>query len=475
MHWLDFSIFVVYMILVFLVGVYFYRKNKSREDYYVGSRSIKSYHVGLSVVATDVGGGFSIGLGGLGFTMGLSGSWLLFTGLIGAWLAAVFIIPKLKKVDAKHGMLTYPDYLRHIFGNQTAFFAALISGFGYMGFTGGQVLAGAKLSSGTLFMDIPLDIDPMIFSIVIIAGIILIYTVMGGLKAVIYTDTIQWIILLVGLIFFAIPFAFADIGGVFGFSAYLPERYFDFNNVSWSQVVNWFVTIIPIWLIGMTLYQRMYACADEKQAKRAWFIAGVFEWPIMAFTGVVLGMAARVFFPESEPELGLPRLLQEVLPIGIKGIVIAAYFSAIMSTADSCLIASSGNLTNDVLERYFFKNLSDKWMVRLSQIVTLFIGIVAIVIAISFQSVLDVILQAYSFMVAGLFIPTLFAYFGSKRFQDQTAAISSMLTGGVSALILIFSPIELPYGLDATIFGIFISLATYCLVILTKGYIVKKS
>jgi SSS family solute:Na+ symporter len=309
----------------------------------------------------------------------------------------------------------------------------------------------------------------------IIAGIILIYTVMGGLKAVIYTDTIQWIILLVGLIFFAIPFALADVGGIFGFVRHLPAEYTDMTNVSWSQLVNWFVTIIPIWLIGMTLYQRMYATKDEKQAKKAWFIAGLFEWPIMAFTGVILGMAARIFFPESEPELGLPRLLQEVLPIGIKGIVIAAYFSAIMSTADSCLIASSGNLTNDVLERYIFKNLSNKWMMRLSQIVTLIIGLVAIVIAISFQSVLDVILQAYSFMVAGLFIPTFMAYFASKKYHDQTASIMSMLTGGVSALILIFTELELPYNLDATIFGILISLLVYLVVIYIKQLTFKKT
>lgn len=71
------------------IGYYFFRKNKSEEDFYVGGRGIGKWHIGLSVVATDVGGGFSIGLGGLGFTMGLAGSWLLFTGLIGAWIASI--------------------------------------------------------------------------------------------------------------------------------------------------------------------------------------------------------------------------------------------------------------------------------------------------------------------------------------------------------------------------------------------------
>ena len=94
MHFLDISIFFLYLLGMLGVGVFFLRKNKSTDDYFVGGRKMSSLHIGLSVVATDVGGGFSIGLGGLGFVMGISGSWLLFTGLIGAWTAGVFLIPR---------------------------------------------------------------------------------------------------------------------------------------------------------------------------------------------------------------------------------------------------------------------------------------------------------------------------------------------------------------------------------------------
>ena len=96
MHVVDIAIFFVYMAVMLGIGFFFMKKNNSVEDYYVGGRSMGSWHVGLSVVATDVGGGFSIGLGGLGFTMGLSGSWMLFTGLLGAWISAVLLIPKIK-------------------------------------------------------------------------------------------------------------------------------------------------------------------------------------------------------------------------------------------------------------------------------------------------------------------------------------------------------------------------------------------
>ena len=467
MHIIDFSIFLIYMAAVFAVGVYFFKKNKDTEDYYVGGRSIKPSHVGLSVVATDVGGGFSIGLGGLGYLIGLSGSWLLFTGLIGAWMAAVFIIPRLKKVDAKLGMMTYPDFLRHKYGNGVALVAALISGIGYMLFTGGQILAGAKLASATVFTDLPIDMDPMTFSILIIALVIILYTVMGGLKAVIYTDTIQWIVLLTGLIIFAIPFSIYHIGGFDKLYAALPPEYFSLTNIDGITVVNWMVTIIPIWLIAMTLYQRMYACKDEKDAKKAWFIAGLFEYPVMAFTGVFLGMVSNIYFPAVDAEMGLPLLLKEVIPIGIKGIVVAAYFSAIMSTADSCLIASSGNFVNDIVERYFVKNNTMKKSMRLSQIFTLITGIVAILIAGAFASVLDVILNAYSFMAAGLFVPTLAAYFLKKSYPK--AALVSMFSGGTFVLIMIIFSIETPLGLHPSFYGITLSMTLFTGIAIFEG------
>jgi solute:Na+ symporter, SSS family len=447
------------MLCVLGVGFYYFHKNKNTEDYYVGGRRMSPEHVGISIVATDVGGGFTIGLGGLGFLIGISGSWLLFTGLVGAWLTAVFLLPRIKKIDKEHKLMTYPDFLRCRYNEKVAVAAAVISGIGYMGFTGAQVLAGAKLASSTIITQPVLNIDPMIFALFVIGIIIIGYTVLGGLKAVIYTDTVQWIILLLGLILVAIPLAFRQVGGLAGLKQVLPSEFFSLTNVSITQIVNWFVTIIPIWFVGMTLYQRMFALKDLKDAKKAWYIAGVFEYPVMAFMGVILGMCARVLFPAAEPETGIPLIISHVLPVGLKGIVIAAYFSAIMSTADSCLMASSGNFLNDILERHFLKESSPKAIIRLSQLITLIIGVVAILLAAHFTMVLDAILYAYSFIVSGLFVPTLGAYFWKK--SSSTGALYGMLSGGILTLFLIIMKINLPMGLDATLFGILLSAVTF--------------
>lgn len=469
MHWLDYIVFALYMVGLLGIGYYHFRRNRSADDYYVGGRCIPPTVLGLSIVATDVGGGFSIGLGGVGFLMGLSGSWLLFTGLAGAWLSAVYIIPRIKGPDLEHKMLTYPDFLRTRYDGRVALLAALISGGGYLLFTGGQILAGAKLASETALRNLaPFGMDPFVFSLCAMGIIIVVYTVMGGIKAVIYTDFIQWLILLAGLILLAIPLAVREIGGLAALRQTLPDNFFSLTNIAPVTFINWCVTIIPIWVVGMTLYQRMYAAKGVKEARKAWYIAGLFEYPVMAFMGVFLGMCARALYPEldiADRERGLPMLINDVLPVGITGIVVAAYFSAIMSTADSCLMASSGNVVNDVIQRYLMPKASHKVIVRLSQVITLTLGVVAILLAARFQTVLDAILYAYAFLVSGLFVPTLGAFFW--RQASSVGALAGMLTGGGLTLLLIAlkthraDGFALPLGLDPVVFGMGASAAAF--------------
>jgi len=169
-------------------------------------------------------------------------------------------------------------------------------------------------------------------------------------------------------------------------------------------------------------------------------------------------------FPEVESEMGLPLLITHALPVVVTGIVIASYFSAIMSTADSCLMASSGNFVNDVIARRLRRPLSDRAMMRLSQLVTLVIGLLAIIIASSFEKVLEAILFAYAFMVSGLFVPTLGAYFWKR--STSSGALWGMIAGGTATLLLQLGIAGLPpplagLGLDPSVYGILISAVTF--------------
>ena len=462
MHLLDISIFILYLLGMLGVGAYFMRKNRNTDDYFVGGRKMSSVHIGLSVVATDVGGGFSIGLGGLGFVMGLSGSWLLFTGLIGAWMAGVLLIPRVFRLGRRKGFQTFPQLLAHIFSPRVALVAGLISAISYLGFTSSQLLAGAKLASST-FHGLSLNQALLLMGIIAV-----LYTSLGGMKAVIYTDTFQWIILLTGLSLIATPFALRSVGGWTSVTDTLGAEFLTLSNITWPQLINWAFTIIPIWFVGMTLYQRIYASKDESNARKAWFIAGLFEYPVMAFLGVVLGMLSRVAVEQGligqytvasiDPEFGLPLLLKTILPVGFMGVIMAVYFSAIMSTADSCLMASSGNILTDVLRKNRAGN-----SLRYSQLITLIIGALALILAMKMENVLELMLLSYAFMVSGLLVPVLAGLFTRK--PSSTAALLSMFGGGLTTSILVVLKLELPLGLDANIFGITVSLVVYLLTV----------
>lgn len=470
MQFIDLLVFIIYILVVLGVGFYFHTKNKNSNDYFTGGNDIGSGHIGLSVVATDVGGGFSIGLGGLGFTMGLSGSWMLFTGLIGAWLSAVLVIPRVIGRAHKMKLLTFPQLLLDTFDKRVALLAGIISFIGYLGFTSSQLLAGAKLAVGT-FPEISIN-----QALIIMGVVAVVYTVFGGIKAVIYTDTFQWLLLMGGLIFIGIPLSYTALGGYENIVAHIPNEFLRLDNVTFIQIANWFITIVPIWFVGMTLYQRIYACRDEKTAKRAWYIAGLFEYPVMAFMGVVLGLFARAaaeqgMFQEvgflsasgMDSELGLPLLLSHILPVGLMGLMLSAYFSAIMSTADSCLLAASGNLMTDILK---IPNHHSKGIL-FSQILTMLVGVIALVLATLMTSVLDLMLMSYAFMVSGLFIPVLAMLF-QKR-PNPIAAFWSMLFGGSSTIILTVAEIEIPFGFDPILIGVLLS----ALIFLTISFIKK--
>lgn len=425
------------------------------------------WHIGLSVVATDVGGGFSIGLGGLGFAMGIAGSWLLFTGLIGAWLAIVFLIPKVYELPQLKTYSTLPQIYEFFYDKKVALIAGVITTLGYLGFTSAQIVAGAKLASGT-FVDLSFEYAVIIMGVTAVG-----YTILGGLKAVIYTDTVQWLVLMAGLLFAGLPYAYYAVGGWEAIYATLPPTYFDLTQVSWKQLINWAVTIVPIWFVGMTLYQRIFASRGKREAQKAWFVAGLFEWPVMAFLGVTLGLLAKVALEQGvfeevgiaagatiDAELGLPILLRTVLPAGLMGLVLAAYFSAVMSTADSCLMASSGSLLTDILGFKSAGDEMDQRSLRYSQLSTLALGVIALVIALYLQSVLDAMLFSYAFMVSGLFVPIVGAFYWKRA--SATGALVAMILGGATTLLLSLSEIEL-YGFDPNLYGILVAFLAFVL------------
>ena len=171
---------------------------------------------------------------------------------------------------------------------------------------------------------------------VLLSGVIILaYTAMGGLKAVIYTDVFQMLVLLVGVIFIAVPIGLMQVGGWSGLSAHLaasPDTaaLMDWGAVGWRQAVGWFFAVFPVWFISIAGMQRIVAARDETTARRGFFLTGVpIEWPLFAIGSTLVGMMARMLFPDlQDAELATPTMIVELLPAGLAGVVIAACLAA---------------------------------------------------------------------------------------------------------------------------------------------------
>jgi len=351
LHYLDLIAIGLYFVALLWLGLHIARSQKKHgesESFMAADRDMNLFQTTATTAATDIGGGFSIAMGGLGFTLGISGSWLIAISGLSVILASFLMVPKVKRWADHVKGLTTGDLFEARFDRRTGTLAALVIGLAWFTFVGGQIIAGGKLLQVTMGMD-------LLLAIAVAGFIILAYTAMGGLKAVIYTDVLQMVILLVGVVFILVPIGLMQVGGWSGIVETLsasPETasMVEWDAIDWKQALGWFFSIIPIWFISIAALQRIVAARDEKTARRAFLLTGVpIEWPLFAIGSTLVGMFARILTPElSDPELATPTMILTLLPAGVTGIVIAAYIAAVMSSADSCLIGPVAIFTNDI-------------------------------------------------------------------------------------------------------------------------------
>lgn len=431
-----------------------HKKHGESESFMAADRNMNLFQTTATTAATDIGGGFSIAMGGLGFTLGISGSWLIAISGLSIILASFLMVPKVKRWADRVKGLTTGDLFEARFDRRTGTVAAVVIGIAWFTFVGGQIIAGAKLLQSTV------DID-LTVAVVVSGAVILAYTAAGGLKAVIYTDVFQMVVLLIGIVFIAAPIGLYTVGGWSGIVEHFSanpetESLVDWGAIGWRRLIGWFFAIFPVWFISIAAMQRIVAARDEKTARRAFFLTGVpIEWPLFAIGSTLIGLIARMLMPDlQDPELATPMLIMELLPVGLTGIVIAAYIAAVMSTADSVLMGPVAIVTNDIYRRYFRPNASEQSIVMVARIATLVLGVLGIGMAYLVPNVLDLILYAYTFGSAGLFFPMLGLLFWRRT--TASGAFWSMLGGGFSALLWV--AFDEPLGLSASYLGWVVSL-----------------
>ncbi len=469
MHPLDIVAIVIYFVVLIGIGLRVARREHGAgesESFLAADRNMNLLQTTASTAATDLGGGFSIAMGGLGFTLGISGSWLIAISGLSVVMVSFLMVPKVKRWADRVKGLTTGDLFEARFDRRTGLVAAIVIGIAWFTFVGGQIIAGAKLMQATLGMGLGI-------AIVLSGAIILAYTALGGLKAVIYTDVFQMVVLLIGIVFIAVPIGLWQVGGWSGIVAHFSAdpataSLVDWGAISWKRLLGWFFSIFPVWFISIAAMQRIVAARDEKTARRAFFLTGVpIEWPLFAIGSTLVGMIARMLMPDiADPELATPMVIMELLPVGIAGIVIAAYIAAVMSTADSVLMGPVAIFTNDIYRKHLKPDASEAALVRVARIATLVLGTLGIGMAWLVPNVLDLILYAYTFGAAGLFFPMLALLFWPRA--TAAGAFWSMLCAGSAAVI--WSLLGEPYGIVASWMGWLIGLPLLVIVSLATRH-----
>ncbi|MEX0708008.1 MAG: sodium:solute symporter family protein [Woeseia sp.] len=474
LHLLDLAAIVIYFSILIWIGIRVARDGRGEgesESFLAADRNMNLVQSTSTTAATDLGGGFSIAMGGLGFTLGISGSWLIAISGLSVVMVSFLMVPRVKRWADKVRGLTTGDLFEARFDRRTGLLAALVIGLAWFTFVGGQIIAGGKL------LQVTLDLN-LTFAVVLSGAVILAYTAMGGLKAVIYTDVFQMFVLMIGIIFIAVPIGMYKVGGWDGMVEHFTASpatasMVRLDAVGWKQALGWFFAIFPVWFISIAAMQRIVAARDEKTARRAFLLTGVpIEWPLFAIGSTLIGMLARMLLPDlTDAELATPSIIMHLLPAGLAGVVIAAYIAAVMSSADSALIGPVAIFTNDVYRKQINPDASEARLVQVARVATLVLGVLAIAMAYLVPNVLDLILYAYTFGAAGIFFPMLGLLFW--RGTTAKGAFWSMVGGGTSAVA--WSLAGEPMGFAASYMGWVVGLPLLVIVSLLTDHSVDEN
>lgn len=452
----------IYFAVIFSVGVWASRLIGDATDFLLAGRRLGLVLATATLCATHFGGGFVMGSGEWGFTHGVAG--IAYAAGVGLSLILLGLIAARKM--RRLAKFTVPDFLEYRYGSRlVSTLAALLSLLAIVGIIGAQVWAAqAALSI--------IGLDPT-WAAIIATLLFIAYTALSGLWGVTLTDAIQLAIIFVGIPLAAFV-AVNEAGGVEGMRQALEnlelsggtQAYFSPFGAGVGLLLAAIVPTMMYTLIGQDFYQRLFAAKDENTARNAAILAGVLLIAFAVFP-VVTGMAARALFGAGiEASQAIPMLLNQTLPASVAAIVIAAIISAIMSTADSLLIAGTAHITNDLYLKLINPQAEHDTarLLRISRIMTVVIGLLALGMALAFETIIDLLLMSYTLYAAGVFIPVVLGFYWRRGSAAGALAaiIGGSLTGLAGSLSWVdFARLPLIDGLPVIVTGALVSFVLY--------------
>ncbi|WUW23985.1 sodium:solute symporter [Streptomyces sp. NBC_01463] len=454
----DYAVIVVYLAGMLAMGWWGMRRAKSKSEFLVAGRRLGPWMYSGTMAAIVLGGASTIGGVGLGYQYGLSGAWMVFTIGLGLLALSVFFSARIARLK----VYTVSEMLDLRYGGR----AGIISGVVMWSYT--LMLAVTSTIAYATIFDVLFDMNRTV-AIILGGAIVVAYSTLGGMWSITLTDMVQFVVKTIGVLLLLLPIAVIKAGGFGEMRAKLPTEYFDPLGIGGETIFTYVLIYTFGMLIGQDIWQRVFTARSDRVARLGGTVAGTYCL-VYAVAGAVIGTAAKVMYPKlPSADAAFATIVKDELPVGVRGLVLAAALAAVMSTSSGALIACATVANNDIWSR--LRGVvsrgdgdAERDEVRGNRAFILVMGIVVIAIAIALNNVVEALTVAYNLLVGGLLVPIL----GGLLWRRGTAAgaLAAVAVGGVAVIglmagygILANEPVY--YGLPASLVAyVVVSLAT---------------
>lgn len=462
LHFIDLAIIVVYLISMIAIGFVCVKRVKNAGDYYVAGRSFGPLVLMATVCATIIGGSGLMGRAGVAYSSGFKAIMTAIPYLIGMFLFAGYS-GRISDIGMQHNITSIPELFERRFGKSTKLIMGALIAFTMMGTVASQVTATATIINmlGGEF-GISYEMGALIATVVF-----MVYTASAGLFGVVYTDVLQFYMLLI-FVYILIPSASViKVGGLGNFFENLsPELFKPYMD---GAILGDVVTYLVFTMAGAEMWQRAFAAKDRKAAKKGMFL-GTAVYGVTIILVWFMGVVAHQLVPEDviagygSTDAVVPALAITILPIGLTGLALAGILSVIMSTADSYLLVSVQACVSDI-GKTLNPKMTDKTEVLLSRIFSIVLPLCALFIALYIQNAYEILMFSWSFYAAAAGLPAFAGLFWRKATKQ---GILAALIGGF-AVCVGWKLAGLPFGIGAAVPGaiacgillVVVSLMTY--------------
>ncbi len=430
---IDIIVILVFTALVFICGMSFSKAGKNMKSYFAAGGALPWWMSGLSLFMSFFSAGTFVVWGSIAYSSGWVAITVQWTMCIAGVIIGFFLAPKWQKTKA----LTAAEYITNRFGKSTQ------KTYTYLFLVISLFSTGAFLYPVAKIVEVSTGI-PIYTSIIFLGVLILIYTAVGGLWAVIVTDVLQFIVLTAAVLI-VVPLSFDKVGGINNFIANAPDRFFEFTNTEYTWVFMIAFGLYNLFFIaGNWAYvQRYTSVATPKDAKKVgWLFGGLYA--ISPLIWMIPPMIYRVLNPELNQladEGAYLLMCKEVLPVGMLGLMLGGMVFATSSSVNTTLNISAGVLTND-LYKNLFPETNDIKLMRVAKIATVILGILTIVVALLVPymgGIVEVVLSLGALTGGAMFLPPLWSLF-SKHQTGKTILLVTSVSLVVNFFFKFFAP-----------------------------------